>query len=241
MGFVCSLVAVVIFLFTGVFSHLSAIYGKLECLNLGVQNCQVIPNLSWHYWKKAWWIGICKYRSFLQRFCKRYNRKSTSSIVAQWREAAFLYDDMSFTKLVSVASGWDALTWIVKRGACSSLGHAAGTLRYTLRALDIHSLQFYWYIKLYFFIFFEVVIFILYMAYKSNARKEDEDIDEGFEDLSSSALHDIHYGHINQGFNGAASADGDDLHPVSSRKTYQTLRVFGVREWHLGPHHFIRV
>ena len=85
------------------------------------------------------------------------------------------------------------------------------------------------------------MIFILYMAYKSNARKEDEDIDEGFEDLSSSALHDIHYGHINQGFNGAASSDGDDLHPVSSRKTYQTLRVFGVREWHLGPHHFIRV
>ena len=79
------------------------------------------------------------------------------------------------------------------------------------------------------------------MAYKSNVRKEDEDIDEGFEDLSSSALHDIHYGHINQGFNGAASADGDDLHPVSSRKTYQILRLFGVWEWHLGPHHFIRV
>ena len=47
MGFVCSLVAVVIFLFTGVFSHLSAIYGKLmiKCLKLGVQNYQIIPNL----------------------------------------------------------------------------------------------------------------------------------------------------------------------------------------------------
>lgn len=72
------------------------------------------------------------------------------------------------------------------------------------------------------------MIFILYMAYKSNARKEDEDIDEGFEDLSSSALHDIHYGHVNQGFNGATSTDGDDLHPVSPKKTYQTLRLFGV-------------
>ena len=67
------------------------------------------------------------------------------------------------------------------------------------------------------------------MAYKSNARKEDEDIDEGFEDLSSSALHDIHYGHINQGFNGATSTDGDDLHPVSPNNVSNIAFVRGLR------------
>ena len=57
------------------------------------------------------------------------------------------------------------------------------------------------------------------MAYKSNARKEDEEVDEGFEDLSSSALHDIHYGHINQGFEEETSRSrtDDEFNPVRQK------------------------
>ena len=44
---------------------------------------------------------------------------------------------------------------------------------------------------------------------------EDEDVDEGFEDLSSSALHDIHYGHLNQGFEEEPSQEDDYFNPVS--------------------------
>ena len=61
----------------------------------------------------------------------------------------------------------------------------------------------------------QVVAFILYMAYKSQRRIEDEDVDEGFEDLSSSALHDIHYGHLNQGFEEEPSQEDDYFNPVS--------------------------
>ena len=57
--------------------------------------------------------------------------------------------------------------------------------------------------------------FILYMAYKSKRRMEDEAVDEGFEDLSSSALHDIHYGHLNQGFEEESSREDDYFNPVS--------------------------
>ena len=57
-------------------------------------------------------------------------------------------------------------------------------------------------------------MFILYMACKSQARKEDEDEDEGFEDLSSSALHQIHYGHMNEGFEDESTRADDDLEPV---------------------------
>ena len=38
------------------------------------------------------------------------------------------------------------------------------------------------------------------MARKSQTSEEDQETDEGFEDLSTSALHEIHYGHLNHGF-----------------------------------------
>ena len=63
-------------------------------------------------------------------------------------------------------------------------------------------------------------MFILYMAYKSNIKKEDEEADEGFEDLSSSALHEIHYGHINQGYEEESRKDIANVNPVSQRKKY---------------------
>lgn len=55
------------------------------------------------------------------------------------------------------------------------------------------------------------------MAYKSNKKKQDEEADEGFEDLSSSALHEIRYGHLNQGFveEETSRDDDDDVNPVS--------------------------
>lgn len=53
------------------------------------------------------------------------------------------------------------------------------------------------------------------MACKSKRRVEDEEADEGFEDLSSSALHDIHYGHLNQGFEEETSGENDYFNPVS--------------------------
>ena len=52
------------------------------------------------------------------------------------------------------------------------------------------------------------------MACKSQSRKEDEDVDEGFEDLSSSALHEIHYGRMNEGFEDEPTRAEDDLDPV---------------------------
>ena len=62
-------------------------------------------------------------------------------------------------------------------------------------------------------------MFIFYMACKSQTRKENGDQDEGFEDLSSSALHEIHYGHINQGFEEEPPRDEDELDPVSNKKS----------------------
>lgn len=61
------------------------------------------------------------------------------------------------------------------------------------------------------------------MAYKSNRRREDADVDEGFEDLSSTALHDIHYGHLNQGFEEETSRDDDDFNPVSQNKSNKNV------------------
>ena len=59
-------------------------------------------------------------------------------------------------------------------------------------------------------------MFILYTAWKSQTRKEDEDVDEGFEDLSSSGLHEIHYGHMNEGFEEETTRTEQDLDPVSN-------------------------
>ena len=53
------------------------------------------------------------------------------------------------------------------------------------------------------------------MAYKSKRSLEDEDVDEGFEDLSSSALHDIHSGHLNPGFDYDTGMKDDHFNPVS--------------------------
>ena len=60
------------------------------------------------------------------------------------------------------------------------------------------------------------------MAYKSNRRREDEDVDEGFEDLSSTALHDIHYGHLNHGFDEETNRDDDYFNPVSQNNQTRT-------------------
>lgn len=53
------------------------------------------------------------------------------------------------------------------------------------------------------------------MACKSQTKQEREEGDEGFEDLSSSALHEIHYGHLNQGFE--EEAIRDEVDPVSNK------------------------
>ena len=58
------------------------------------------------------------------------------------------------------------------------------------------------------------MLFILLMARRSQVRKEEES-DEGFEDLSTSALHEIHYGHVNEGFKDESSRSENDLDPVS--------------------------
>ncbi|KAJ7375343.1 detection of nodal flow [Desmophyllum pertusum] len=57
-------------------------------------------------------------------------------------------------------------------------------------------------------------------------KKDDEDVDEGFEDLSSSALHDIHYGHLNQGFEDEISRDEDDLNPALALRRRQRYLKF---------------
>ena len=59
------------------------------------------------------------------------------------------------------------------------------------------------------------MLFILLMARRSQVRKEEES-DEGFEDLSTSALHEIHYGHVNDGFNDESNKSENDLDPVSN-------------------------
>lgn len=53
------------------------------------------------------------------------------------------------------------------------------------------------------------------MACKSQTKQVSEEGDEGFEDLSSSALHEIHYGHLNQGFE--EEAIRDEVDPVSNK------------------------
>ena len=53
------------------------------------------------------------------------------------------------------------------------------------------------------------------MARRSQVRKEEES-DEGFEDLSTSALHEIHYGHVHEGFKDESSRLENDLDPVSN-------------------------
>lgn len=40
------------------------------------------------------------------------------------------------------------------------------------------------------------------MSLKRKSSKEDEDTDEGFEDLSTSDVNNIHYGYLNPGFDG---------------------------------------
>lgn len=40
------------------------------------------------------------------------------------------------------------------------------------------------------------------MSHKTKSGKEDEDTDEGFEDLSTSDVNNIHYGYLNPGFDG---------------------------------------
>ena len=59
------------------------------------------------------------------------------------------------------------------------------------------------------------MLFILLMARRSQVRKEEES-DEGFEDLSTSALHEIHYGHVHEGFKDESSRSENDLDPVSN-------------------------
>ena len=53
------------------------------------------------------------------------------------------------------------------------------------------------------------------MARRSQVRKGEES-DEGFEDLSTSALHEIHYGHVNEGLKDESSRSENDLDPVSN-------------------------
>ena len=53
------------------------------------------------------------------------------------------------------------------------------------------------------------------MARRSKVRKE-EDSDEGFEDLSTSAVHEIHHGHLNEGFKDESIRSENDLDPVSN-------------------------
>jgi len=67
------------------------------------------------------------------------------------------------------------------------------------------------------------LLFILYTACKSRTRKEDEDADEGFEDLSTSALHEVHHGHLNRGFEEEITGVEDQLDPVSKNCEEATL------------------
>lgn len=59
--------------------------------------------------------------------------------------------------------------------------------------------------------------FIFYMARKSQTSEEDQETDEGFEDLSTSALHEIHYGHLNHGFEDQSNKE-EELEVALRRK-----------------------
>lgn len=68
------------------------------------------------------------------------------------------------------------------------------------------------------------------MSHKTKSGKEDEDTDEGFEDLSTSDVNNIHYGYLNPGFDGLTTKK-TPIDKVDSSKLKSNFFDKGCLSW----------